>query len=67
MTTEEAIKILEAAKAETEWTAPLEYQEAFDMAIEALEKQIPEKTGIPELGISKRYPIIIPCGNCDKP
>lgn len=36
MTNEEAIKTLEVAKAETEWTAPLEYQEAFDMAIEAL-------------------------------
>ena len=37
MTAEEAIKILEVAKAEVEWTAPLEYQEAIDMAIEALQ------------------------------
>ena len=43
MTNEEAIKILEVAKAETEWIAPLEYQGAFEMAIEALEKQIPKK------------------------
>ena len=43
MTAEEAIKILEVVKAETDWTAPLEYQEAFDMAIEAIKKQIPMK------------------------
>ena len=43
MTLQEAIKILEVAEAECEWNAPLEYQAAFDMAIEALEKQIPKK------------------------
>ena len=43
MTPEEAIRILEVAKAECEWNAPLEYQGAFDAAIEALEKQIPQK------------------------
>lgn len=43
MKPDEAIKILEVAKAECEWNAPLEYQEAFDAAIEALEKQIPKK------------------------
>ena len=36
MTIEEAVKILEVAKAECEWSAPLEYQEAFEMAIKAL-------------------------------
>lgn len=36
MTAKEAIKILEVAKAECEWNAPLDYQEAFDLAIEAL-------------------------------
>ncbi len=41
-----------------------QHEEAKRMAIAALEKQIPQKTGIPELGISKHYPIIIPCGNC---
>ena len=39
MTIDNAIKILEVAKAECEWTAPLEYQVAFDMATEALKKQ----------------------------
>lgn len=36
MTREEAIKIIEVAKAEVEWEAPLDYQIAFEMAIEAL-------------------------------
>ena len=44
MTTEEAIKNIEVAKAECEWNAPLEYQEAFEAAIDALEKQIPKET-----------------------
>ena len=43
MTAEKSIKIIEVAKAECEWNAPLDYQEAFNMAIEALEKQIPKK------------------------
>lgn len=43
MKNEEAIKILQVAKAEIEWSAPLDYQEALDMAIESLEKQIPKK------------------------
>ena len=47
MTNEEAIKILEVAKTAVEWIAPLEYQVAFDMAIKALEKQIPKKPKMP--------------------
>lgn len=43
MKIEEAIKIMQVAKAEIEWSAPLDYQEAFSIAIEALEKQIPKK------------------------
>lgn len=39
MTPEEAIRIIEVAKAECEWNAPLEYQEAFKVAIEALKAQ----------------------------
>ena len=46
MKPEEAIKILEVAKAECEWNAPLEYQAAFDAAFEALEKRIPKKVRI---------------------
>ena len=36
MTRAEAIKIIERAKAEAEWEKSLEYQIAFEMAIEAL-------------------------------
>ena len=36
MTLEEAISTIETAKGECEWNAPLDYQIAFDMAIEAL-------------------------------
>jgi len=61
MTAKEAIRILETAKAEIEWSAPLEYQEAFDRAIEALEKQIPMPTK-EELDISGRR--IRVCGYC---
>ena len=43
MTPEEAIKILEIAKAEVEWNYPLDYAVAIATAIEALEKQIPKK------------------------
>ena len=41
MNNQEAIKILEVAKAECEWSAPLEYQGAFDTAIEALKNSVP--------------------------
>ena len=50
MRPEEAIKIIEAAKAECEWNAPLEFQEAFDAAIDALEKQIP-KQDVPDTNV----------------
>ena len=43
MTNEEAIEIIKIAKAEVEWDYPMDYQIAFDKAIEALEKQIPKK------------------------
>lgn len=48
MTNEEAIEILEVARAECEWIAPLEYQEAFDTAIKALQNiptQMSETSG----------------------
>ena len=38
--------------------------EAYDKAIEALEKQEPMRPNEPELGIFPRHPIITPCGNC---
>ena len=53
---ESAIRHIKTAADVDEWAA--------EIAVNAMEKQIPQKTGIPELGISKHYPIIIPCGNC---
>ena len=38
MTNIEAIKLIEISKAEVEWNYPMDYQIAFDMAIEALKK-----------------------------
>ena len=40
MTPEEAIKTIQVAIAEVEWDYPMNYAEAFETAIEALEKQI---------------------------
>lgn len=39
MTYEEAIKTIEIAKADVEWNYPMEYQEAFDIAIDCIKKQ----------------------------
>ncbi len=39
MTIEEAIATIEAANAEVEWSYPLEYAVAFEMAIDALHAQ----------------------------
>lgn len=39
MTNEEAIETIKTAIAEIEWEYPMNYATAFDMAIEALEKQ----------------------------
>ena len=46
MTLEEAIRTIKAAQAEVEWEYPMDYAAAFDMAISALEKQIPKKVRI---------------------
>lgn len=43
MTPEEAIKTIQVAVAEVEWEYALDYDIAFETAIEALEKQIPKK------------------------
>lgn len=43
MTAEEAIKTIQVAIAEVEWEYPLDYSIAFETALNALEKQIPEK------------------------
>ena len=38
MTTKEAIETIKMAKAEVEWSYPMDYQVAFDMGINALQK-----------------------------
>ena len=43
MTPEEAIKIIQIAVADVEWNYLMNYAQAFETAIEALEKQIPKK------------------------
>lgn len=58
MTPHEAISQLEEINRE-----PHCYSEAVEMAIEALEKQIPKKTKQFEMGLDGK--IIIPCGNCE--
>ena len=60
MTAKEAIKTIEATKAEVEWNYPLDYAAAFEVAIEALEKQIPKKP------VTEKDKVIfgIVCGRC---
>ena len=43
MTNKEAIETINIAMAEVEWNYPMDYTVAFEMAIDALEKQIPKK------------------------
>lgn len=43
MTYEEAKEIIKTAIAEVEWNYPLDYDVAFEKAIVAIEKQIPQK------------------------
>lgn len=62
MTPYDAIIAIKLLKAEIEWDLSLEYQEALDEAIKALEKQIPMKM-TEVLDISGR-PIRV-CGNCE--
>ncbi len=62
MTPEEAIKTIKAAQAEVEWNYPMSYAAAFDVAIEALERQIPLKHLPYEMG--ENGTMLYPCGNC---
>ena len=43
MTNEDAIKTINLAMAEVEWDYPMDYTVAFEMAIDALEKQVQKK------------------------
>ena len=59
MTAIEAIDIIKTAIAEVEWNYPLDYAIAFETAVEALKKQIPQK---PKLLSSGEF---YSCPNCD--
>ena len=48
MTTQEAIDTLKIAIAEVEWNYPLDHAVAMEMAIKALEKEIPTEPVIQE-------------------
>ena len=43
MTNEDAIKTINIAMAEVEWDYPMDYTVAFEMAIDAIEKQVPKQ------------------------
>ena len=63
MTNEEAIEIIKIAIAEVEWNYPMEYAIAFETAIKALEKQIPEK---PKLDNDNGIYETEHCPNCNR-
>lgn len=43
MTNKEAIETIKIAMAEVEWDYPMDYTVTFEMAIDAIEKQVPKK------------------------
>lgn len=61
----EAIDIIKAAIAEVEWNYPLDYAIAFETAIKALEKQIPQKPS-PTGEDNVRYAMNYVCQSCGK-
>ena len=65
MTPEEAIGIVRCAIGEVGWSYPIDYAEAFEVAIEALEKQIPKKP-IPAEEQNARYAMKYTCPSCGK-
>ena len=65
MTPEEAISIVKCAIGEVEWNYPLDYAEAFEVAIEALEKQVVKKP-IPAEEQDIRYVMKYTCPSCGK-
>lgn len=60
MTASEAIETIKVAIAEVEWDYPMEYAVAFEVAISALEKQVPKKATphrveVPKIKIGHGY------------
>ena len=64
MNNQEAIEIIRTAVAEVEWNYPMEYAAAFDMAIEALERQDAIEPVSP---LSPTWSSIHFCGKCMYP
>lgn len=62
MTNENAISILHWLKPSYTDKENFNFTQAIEMAVEALEKQIPMKLLPPEMGIDGR--VITPCGYC---
>ena len=62
MTNEEAIKTIKVAIAEVEWNYPMDYAIAFEMAISALEKQIPKKVNVTKYDVGGND-YFCSCGN----
>lgn len=62
MTKQEAIETIKIAIAEVEWNYPMDYSIAFDMAMDALEKQIPKK---PYIQQDDRNNDCMECPSCD--
>ena len=65
MTPQEAIKNIEIAIAEVEWEYPMEYAIAFEIAIKALEKQMPKKP-IKSDRQEIRYTLTYDCPTCGR-
>lgn len=65
MTYKDAVDVINIAKAEVEWNYPLDYQIAFDTAIEALERCTPMKPRIEiyENRVSKEQKVNV-CPRC---
>ena len=56
MTNKEAIETIKIALAEVEWEYPMDYAAAFEMAIEALEKQATSEAASEWIPCSERLP-----------
>lgn len=68
MTPKEAIETIKIAIAEVEWNYPLNYAVAFEIAIEALEKQIPRKpTEKVQEGFDFEVAHCLVCSYCNAP
>ena len=61
MTNEDAIKTIKIAMAEVEWDYPMDYAVAFEMAVDALEKQVQKKPTKTKIATLNKSPETISC------